>query len=435
MPSESRGAPRHDRQSPFTDSLEKSFEIFSPSNLVLSHLPCARAPGERQRSPGPQQRGGVMGESVRLGVVGMGKMGLSHLSIVNPHPDVEVVGICDTTGYVLDVMQKYTGLRAFGDYRKMMDDAELDAVIVATPSRSHFDITRAALERGIHAFVEKPLALSVEEGEALVEQAEDAGIVNQVGYHYRFVGAFQEVKRLLDAGAIGEVHNYRVEAYGPVVLKPKGRTWRTRKTEGGGCLYDYASHAVNMLNWLFGVPTGTGGAIVNDVFSKDVDDEVYTTLYHPTGLGGQLCVNWSDETHRKMSLRVEIWGRKGRINADRQECQVYLRDEGNSELDLEQGWNVRYTTDLTRPVEFYVRGEEYSSQMEYFIAQVSSGGGDNVNSFSAALDTDRVLEAIRRDSDLGPRTLVAAPTASDADGGIRGWLSRRAPGRSGRGGE
>ncbi len=64
---------------------------------------------------------------------------------------------------------------------------------------------------------------------------------------------------LLDAGAIGEVTHVLGEAYGPVVLKPKGGTWRSRAAEGGGCLYDYAAHPINLLNWYLGEPTGVGG--------------------------------------------------------------------------------------------------------------------------------------------------------------------------------
>ena len=85
------------------------------------------------------------------------------------------------------------------------------------------------------------------------------GLVTQVGYHNRFVGAFQEVKRLLDAGAIGEVTHVLGEAYGPVVLKPKGGTWRSQRTEGGGCLYDYAAHVLDLVNWYIGEPVGVGG--------------------------------------------------------------------------------------------------------------------------------------------------------------------------------
>ena len=170
---------------------------------------------------------------LRVGIIGIGKMGLSHLSVINSHSSVRVVGLCDATGYVLDVMNRYTGFGVFANYRVLTDQAKPDAVIIATPSRTHCEIARYALERGIHVFVEKPFCLSIAEGRDLVALAAKVNAVNQVGYHYRFVGAFQETKRLLERGVVGEIHNFRVEAYGPVVLRRKGGTWRSNKSEGG----------------------------------------------------------------------------------------------------------------------------------------------------------------------------------------------------------
>ena len=344
---------------------------------------------------------------MRVGIIGVGKMGLSHLSIINTHPSVKVVGLCDATRYVLDVMNKYTGLAVYGGHRELLDEARPDAVIVATPSKTHGEIVRSALERSIHVFVEKPFSLSVTEGRELVRLAARKQAVNQVGYHYRFVGSFQLVKRLIEMGAIGEVHNFRIEAYGPVVLQQKGSTWRSSKSEGGGCLYDYASHAVNLAIHLFGRPLWVGGTMMRRVFSNDVEDEVYSTLCYRSGTSGQLCINWSDETHRKMSMRVEAWGKNGKISADRQECQVYLRSGGVPGFELVQGWNTRYTTELTQPVRYYVRGEEYSAQLDYFVDCIESGRAENINSFQSGLDTDVVLEMLERDAERGPRTMAS----------------------------
>jgi predicted dehydrogenase len=370
---------------------------------------------------------------VRVGIIGVGKMGLSHLSIINTHPSVKVVGLCDATRYVLDVMNKYTGLPVYGGHRELLDDARPDAVIVATPSKTHGEIVRSALERNIHVFVEKPFSLSVAEGRELVMLAARKQTVNQVGYHYRFVGSFQLVKRLIEMGAIGEIHNFRIEAYGPVVLQQKGSTWRSSKTEGGGCLYDYASHAVNLANHLFGSPLWVGGTIMRRVFSNDVEDEVYSTLCYRGGASGQLCINWSDETHRKMSMGVEVWGKNGKISADRQECQVYLRSGGVPGLELVQGWNTRYTTELTQPVRYYVRGEEYSAQLDYFVDCIESGRTENINSFQSGLDTDVVLEMLERDAQLGPRTTAgtgaeAPPRKQRLRERIVDWLADRLQG-------
>ena len=136
----------------------------------------------------------------------------------------------------------------------MLRDLDLDAVVIATPSSTHASMVRTALERGLHVFCEKPFTLSARESEELGALARERGLVTQVGYHNRFVGAFREVKRLLDAGAIGRVTHVLGEAYGPVVLKPRGGTWRSRREEGGGSLYDYAAHPIDLVNWYLGEP-------------------------------------------------------------------------------------------------------------------------------------------------------------------------------------
>ena len=160
---------------------------------------------------------------LRLGMVGLGKMGLSHHAIVNAHPQVKVVAACDQTAYLTDVLTKYTGLKCYDDYDRMLAEERLDAVLIATPSKLHASMVDKALERGLHVFCEKPFVLDVADGERLAALAEAKGLVNQVGYHYRFVGAFQEAARIVKSGALGRIHHVRAEAYGPVVLAAQGR--------------------------------------------------------------------------------------------------------------------------------------------------------------------------------------------------------------------
>lgn len=355
-----------------------------------------------------------MQTTIRLAVVGLGKMGLSHHAMINAHPRVTVAAVCDGTGFVLDVLSKYTGVKTYTDFDAMLAEVELDAIIIATPSSMHAKMVNAALAKGLHVFCEKPFCLDTKEGEAATQIATQKGVVNQVGYHYRFVGAFQEVKRLLDANAIGKVTHVLAEAYGPVVLKPKGSSWRTQRSEGGGCLYDYAAHPLNLVNWYFGAPNHVGGTVLNKIFSKETDDEVFGTLFFDDGLSAQISVNWSDESYRKMSTKITIFGTAGRITADRQECQVYLRDTATLPAGYQAGWNSRYTTDLTEPVWFYLRGEEYSAQLDYFVQCIEEKRAhDNVNSFQSALQTDQVISMMIADAERGPVTAAGAvPTAA-----------------------
>lgn len=335
---------------------------------------------------------------VRIAVVGLGKMGLSLYSIINMHEQAEVVALCDKAGYMLDVLNKYTGIKVYSDYAAMLASEKLDAVVVATPSTLHYPFVKAALERDLHVYCEKPFTLDPAQSRELAELATSKGLVNQVGYHYRFVGAFQEVKRLLDQQAIGEISHVLAEAYGPVVLRPKGTTWRTDRTQGGGCIYDYAAHPLNLVTWFFRKPQRAAGCVLNSIFSRDTDDEVYGTLYFPGNISVQLSVNWSDESYRKMSTRISIWGTKGNIVADRQEVHVYLRDKAGLAEGYVTGWNNRNTTELTKPVSFYVRGEEYSAELDHFVQSILGTGGTPVSTFESAAATDEAISMLIADA-------------------------------------
>ncbi len=366
---------------------------------------------------------------IRVGVVGLGKMGLSHHALFNAHPDVDVTGVCDSSRYVLSVLGKYTDVPTYADYEEMLANAELDAVVIATPSSMHTPMVEAALDRGLHVFCEKPLTLDPAETERLAERARGAELATQVGYHNRFIATFGEVKKLLDANAIGRVSHILGEAYGPVILKAQGRTWRSRREQGGGCLYDYAAHVINLINWYCGAPLGVGGTVLPTIFSRDTDDATFSTLYFEDDVTGQLTVDWSDESQRKMTTKITIWGTNGRIYADRQECQVYLRDPTAAPGGYESGWNVRYTTDLTEQVWFYLRGEEYSAQVDAFVQRVKAGQVEGTNDFASAALTDRTIATMVEDARVGPSTLAtAAPNRPDAEPPRprRGLLRRKA---------
>ena len=110
--------------------------------------------------------------------------------------------------------------------------------------------------------------------------------------------------------------------------------------EGGGCLYDYACHAIDLVNFLHGTPDNVEGTILNKVFSSDVDDEVYATFRFPGGATGQLAANWSDESFRKMSMQITLWGENGRMRIDRQEIQIFFKGCETKFPNYRWGWNL-----------------------------------------------------------------------------------------------
>jgi len=316
---------------------------------------------------------------------------------VGPHKDVELVAVCDTSSLILEGFKKFTKAKVYDDYRKMIDSESLDFVVVATPTKLHYPMVRYALEKGLHTFCEKPFSLTLKEGEELTELAQKKNLINQVGYHNHFIGTFREMKKLLERGILGRLVHFTGEAYGPVVTKPKSSTWRSDPGEGGGCLFDYASHVINLIQEIIGKPVEAHGSQLKKIYSKEVEDAVYSVLKLESGLTGMLSVNWSDETYRKMSTSITVIGERGKMICDATELKIYLR-EADKENRLDKGWTIKYLTELAIPVDFYLRGEEYSAQIDYFVGNIVSKKQPLINTFRQALDTDRAMELIIADS-------------------------------------
>ena len=307
------------------------------------------------------------------------------------------MGVCDTSLIVMGALKKYTSFPCYKKFSKMLDKEKPDAVFVAVPTKLHYGMIKELLERKIHVFAEKPFCLKPEEGAELAALAEKNGLVNQVGYHNKFIGTFKEVKRIIDSGALGEIYHFTGEAYGPVVIKKKESTWRSNPEDGGGCLMDYASHVIDLLGDLLAPVESAKGSLLKSIYSQKVDDSVYSLLQLENNISGVLSVNWSDETYRKMSTSVSIIGTEGKIISDASELKVYLKKD-NALDGYTDGWNVKYITELTDQVDFYLRGEEYSAQIDYFIEAVKGTGPNDINTFKSAALTDKAISLIKNNS-------------------------------------
>ena len=278
----------------------------------------------------------------------------------------------------------------------MIDSMDLDCIVIASPSKFHSEMVSYSLTKGLHVFCEKPFVLKPVEGQTLAQRAKKLNLVNQVGYHNRFLGTFMELKRLLSLGVLGEIYHFTGESYGPVVLRGPAKTWRSRKEEGGGCLYDYASHTVDLIHYLLGKPKKVEGTQLNQVFSIGVEDAVYSTLTLENGLSGQLSVNWSDESCRKMTTQITVVGKKGKMVADATELKIYL-SKPDKDLNLDKGWTMLDITKLAPGIHYYLRGEEYSLQIDHFVSCMKNNISGSKSSFESAVVTDQVIEMLLND--------------------------------------
>ena len=323
-------------------------------------------------------------------------MGITHYSIINAHPAVEVAAVVDTTPYVSSMLEKYLGVRTYKRYSKMMEREKVDAILVCTPPASNYEILLDAHRNGLHCFVEKPATLSASQAFELACMFEARGLVNQVGYVNRFNDVFVKVKDLLERQVVGEVLRVRTEMCARTVIHPEsGSGWRSARDKGGGALYEMASHAVDLMNYFVGAPVAVAGSSLTRVFSQSVEDVVSSTFLYENGMVGSLYVNWSDASYRKAANKVEFFGKTGKLLADQHGLKVHLTVP-NERLGFRAGWNSLSITDVFSSVPFFVRGIEFTAQLYHFVDCVAAGATTRCT-FRDAAATLQVLENMLRD--------------------------------------
>ena len=330
---------------------------------------------------------------LRAGFAGFGRMGITHFSILNTHPSVEVVSLCDQSKTMLGILEKYLDIQIYSDYREMIDRSNLDFIVISTPADSHSEIIQYALDKDLHIFCEKPFVLNTAEGSQILDQVQNRSLVNQVGYVNRFNGVFMEVKKILASNIIGDIKNFRSDMFGATVLKDSKGTWRSKSHTGGGCMNEFASHCIDLVTYLIGMPDLISGSVLQKIYSSQVEDLVSSTFSYKNGINGHIMVNWSDESIRRPTNIINIFGTRGKIIADKHAYKIYLRsDSPNNEF--QKGWNTRYITDFSENVRFYVRGNEFTRQLDYFIECIEKKSVENMSSFSEAFKTDTIMQQI-----------------------------------------
>ena len=334
-------------------------------------------------------------EKIRIGIIGMGRMGLTHYSIINTHPSVEVTAIADTSTMMLNMLKKLIpSLKVFEDYKDLLNSGMVDGVIVCTPSALHYDVCKMACEKGINVFCEKPFTTNTELATELADIFEEKGLVNQVGYVYEFDTVFKKVKELLDEKIIGKVCHVNVQFLSSTISKTKPeKGWRSMRENGGGATYEMGSHVIDLLEYFFGKPQKIVGTLVNHVYSEAVEDISEALVMYSDGISANIHVNWSDYTYRKPMLKLDIHGTMGKIQADLYGYKLYLREE-NKEKELPEGWSVVPMNTIPEDCAFYVRGTSFTNQLYEFADAIKESRTSKGCSFRSAVDTQEFIHTI-----------------------------------------
>jgi scyllo-inositol 2-dehydrogenase (NADP+) len=332
---------------------------------------------------------------IKGAIIGFGRMGVTHCSILRCHPGVQIIGIVEPAKLMRSAVEKYLNIPAFPDLGSLFKHAKPDFVIVATPTKFHAQQVEFAVEQGCHVFVEKPYVLSSIDGRRIMASAEQRGLVNQVGYVNRYNDVFAYFKSLLSSERFSNIAAFEVDIRSPTVVKPVKGGWRDSPDVGGGCLFEMGSHGLDLICHLFGVPADVARAELARVYSSAAEDVVGAEFIYSNGLTGKLCVNWSDITIRKPMYTLRAYGEDWSITADHHEIRIDMSSPPFLD-DATEGKLVRYATDLVKPVRFYLRGYEFTRQLDCFVEAVAGAREVNLCTFRDAIEANVLIEKIRQ---------------------------------------
>lgn len=277
---------------------------------------------------------------LRIGIIGTGGIADAHIRGYLAFPeDCEIVALADVIpgkaaqkaeAFALDAVQ------AFDDPLAMIAAGRLDIVSIATPPSTHAPLAIAALDAGIHVLVEKPMAPSLEECDAMLAAQERSGRMLSVVAQNRFRDDLATLKDIVDSGLLGSISHVRVDSAWWRGLPYYDLWWRgTWEKEGGGCTLNHAIHHIDLLLWLLGSPSEITAMLANAQHDNaEVEDLSVAILRYERGLA-QLT---SSVVHHGEEQAIVIQGANARVSqpfsvsAERSAPSGFPAEGGDPEL-------------------------------------------------------------------------------------------------------
>ena len=282
---------------------------------------------------------------LRIGIVGANWTLKAHAPAWRMLPGCEVIAVCTAHQETADAAAATCGIpRAYGDYRRMVDDPDIDVFVVGTQPKTRQSIVMAALEGGKHVYNCLPFALSAAAARELRDAQVSRGLVGVVDAQFRWVPALRYMKDLIAEGWLGDVFQATVELQTPLVadgaaLFPSSADpglmnpylWLAKADSGASAWRNFGSHALLNLTWLFGdIDEVVGDAKValsewrlssGDVVKPENPDIAMALVKFKNGVFANVNTGWSKAD--PMTYRLEVWGSKGRfLVEDTQFCDA-----------------------------------------------------------------------------------------------------------------
>jgi predicted dehydrogenase len=229
---------------------------------------------------------------IRTGIIGFGTSGrVFHAPFIEANPEFSLdVIVTGNEERAAAAQGLYPDARVVATPEELFA-ADLDLVVIGSPSGTHVALAHRALDAGLAVVVDKPFSVTAAEGTELVDKAERLGLALSVFQNRRWDGDFLTLKQLIASGALGQVRRFesRFEWWKPEVKK----SWKAEATvaEGGGILYDLGAHLIDQAIQLFGSVTDVYSEVVTRRPGGAADDDAFVSLLHEGGVRSQLWMN------------------------------------------------------------------------------------------------------------------------------------------------
>ena len=327
---------------------------------------------------------------IRIAVVGAGHWGPNLIRNFHDDPRSEVLWVVDRDEARLkEVRARFASVATSVDVADALRDGRVDAVVVATPTATHYELVRAALGAGKHVLVEKPIATEVAHAEELCALAEGSGRVLLVGHVFLYNAAVRAVKRYLDAGELGRVY------YVSLVRTNLGPIRRDVNAA-----WDLASHDIAIMSYWFDAEPETASATGGAWLNPGIEDAVFATVRYPGNVLAHLHASW---LHPRKARDVTVVGDRRMLTFDDLNHTEPLRiyDKQVTESASDPGFIDTFATfrasvrdgDITIPR--ITPGEPLRAECQHFLECIAAGA-EPATGGRQALAVVRALEAIER---------------------------------------
>jgi len=258
---------------------------------------------------------------IRVGLVGLGKVGKLRLRICHVLDNVEVVAVADSSKRALQIAKRMGVRRLYNSYNELLRSADVDAVVISLPNFLHKESIVAAIEADKHVFVEKPLVRTSVECEDVMNVADKRDVKLMVGHNYRFLDCVKKMKSVYERGILGDVELSTFElvydAFATSLEPTPMPEWYFDVEKTGGWLLDAGYHLIDLFQWFFG-DTEVLYANLDSRFNLSHEDHAIIVLGCKNGTAkGVLNVGWfSKLMFPRFNFRVILHGTAGFISTD-----------------------------------------------------------------------------------------------------------------------